>query len=81
MCTWDFIVNFFYSATKGYPNSGSGVGYYNPVKIDLGGVVIGALLGIGAVLVLPKLANVLSGSYGGYGNYRSNNFFFQTLLL
>lgn len=41
----------------------------------MGGVVIGALIGIGALLVLPKLANVLGGG-GGYGgsyggNYRS----------
>lgn len=38
------------------------------MKIDLGGVVIGTLVGIGALLILPKLVNVFS---GGYGHYRS----------
>lgn len=38
------------------------------MKIDLGGVFLGALVGIGAILILPKLVNAFSGNYG---NYRS----------
>ncbi|GAB0097693.1 uncharacterized protein DMENIID0001_133590 [Sergentomyia squamirostris] len=53
---------------QGYPHSASGVGLYSPMKIDLGGVFLGALVGIGAILILPKLVNAFSGNYG---NYRS----------
>uniref|UniRef100_A0A1B0D3X5 Uncharacterized protein n=1 Tax=Phlebotomus papatasi TaxID=29031 RepID=A0A1B0D3X5_PHLPP len=53
---------------QGYPHSASGVGVYTPMKIDLGGVFLGALVGIGAILILPKLVNAFSGNYG---NYRS----------
>jgi hypothetical protein len=42
-------------------------GYGTPMKIDLGGIIVGALIGAGAVLILPKLFH--GGSYGG--NYRS----------
>lgn len=38
----------------------------SPMKIDLGGVALGALLGLGAILIVPKLAHVLSGGLGGY---------------
>ena len=48
--------------------SGTGLGTYQPYKIDLGGVVLGTLVGIGALLILPKIFNAFS---GGYGNYRS----------
>lgn len=48
------------------------------MKIDLGGVVIGAIIGIGALLIVPKIVGALNGGggggggYGGYGsNYRS----------
>lgn len=52
------------------------------MKIDLGGVLLGAIIGIGAVLIVPKFVNALhgggysggggGGGYGGYGsNYRS----------
>lgn len=43
------------------------------MKIDLGGVVLGALIGIGALLIVPKVVGSLNGgSYGyGGGNYRS----------
>lgn len=44
------------------------------MKIDLGGVVLGAIIGIGALLIIPKVVGSLNGggSYGGYGgNYRS----------
>lgn len=43
---------------------------YSPMKIDLGGVVLGALVGIGALLILPKFLGAFTGhSSGGY--YRS----------
>lgn len=57
---------------QGYPYSGSGVGVYNsPLKLDIGGLVMGAIIGIGAILIVPKLVGVFSGGYGGGGNYRS----------
>ncbi|XP_063231272.1 uncharacterized protein LOC134535862 isoform X2 [Bacillus rossius redtenbacheri] len=60
---------------------GSGQGYGTGVqtgglKIDLGGVVLGALIGLGAVLIIPKLLTVVEKpvhegyhTYGGYGGY------------
>uniref|UniRef100_A0A1B0CDQ5 Uncharacterized protein n=2 Tax=Lutzomyia longipalpis TaxID=7200 RepID=A0A1B0CDQ5_LUTLO len=56
------------NGVQGYPHSANGVGIYTPMKIDLGGVFLGALVGIGAILILPKLVNAFSGNYG---NYRS----------
>jgi hypothetical protein len=62
--------------TSGYGNSvgggyGSygGVGSYGKPSIDLGGVVLGTLIGIGALLILPKIVNVFSGQQGGAGGY------------
>jgi hypothetical protein len=48
------------------------------LKLDLGGVVLGAIIGFGAVFILPKILHVFSaghdsdygGGFGGYG-YRS----------
>lgn len=65
--------------TTGYGNSlggyGSygGVGAYGKPSIDLGGVVLGTLIGIGALLILPKIVNVFSShtGAGGGGYYRS----------
>lgn len=63
--------------TTGYGNSLGSYGSYGGVgtpygkpSIDLGGVVLGTLIGIGALLILPKIVNVFSG-YGGGGYYRS----------
>lgn len=69
------IQNGFSLVFKSYPHT-SGVGYgYSPMKIDLGGVVLGAIIGIGALLIIPKVVGTLNGGYGtGYGysgNYRS----------
>ncbi|XP_053685220.1 uncharacterized protein LOC128734861 [Sabethes cyaneus] len=59
-----------YGGLNGYGYSSSGVGGYAPLKIDLGGVVLGTLVGIGALLILPKLVSAFGG--GGYGgHYRS----------
>lgn len=43
------------------------------MKIDLGGVVLGAIIGIGALLIIPKVVGSLNGGGYGYGgsNYRS----------
>lgn len=43
------------------------------MKIDLGGVVLGAIIGIGALLIVPKVVGAFNGGYGGSygGNYRS----------
>lgn len=68
------------SLTTAYGNSlggfgsygGVGTGYGKP-SIDLGGVVLGTLIGIGALLILPKIIGVFSGHGGGAsgGYYRS----------
>lgn len=65
--------------TSGYGNSlgsgyGGGGGYNYGVgnygsKIDLGGVVLGTIIGIGALLILPKIVSVFSGHGNNY--YRS----------
>lgn len=49
------------------PYGGSAPGVYGPLKIDLGGVLLGSLLGFGAVIVLPKIIHAFSFGYGGYG--------------
>lgn len=66
--------------TSGYGNSlgsgyGGGSGYNYGIgnygsKIDLGGVVLGTIIGIGALLILPKIVGVISGHGNNY--YRSN---------
>lgn len=46
----------------------NGVGYVvSPMKIDIGGIALGALIGLGAILVVPKIAQAFAGGYG----YRS----------
>ncbi|XP_039282341.1 uncharacterized protein LOC111049161 [Nilaparvata lugens] len=51
-------------ARFGYPLSGDGSygmsGVYAPTRIDLGGVLLGAIVGFGAVLILPKLLHLLT---------------------
>ncbi|KAF7399690.1 hypothetical protein HZH68_008282 [Vespula germanica] len=58
-------------ARFGFTNIGSsGSGYaispYAPAKIDLGGLLLGAIIGVGSILIIPKLLYVLSGTYGNY---------------
>ncbi|KAK9703150.1 DM4/DM12 family [Popillia japonica] len=61
-----YISSFGNTANGNTPSYGTtGVG--NPVKIDIGGIAIGALIGLGAVLIIPKLAHLFSSNYG----YRS----------
>nr|CAD7446215.1 unnamed protein product [Timema bartmani] len=49
------------------------------LKLDIGGVVLGALIGLGAVVLIPKILHLLSekpqhDSYSGYSGYgRSEN--------
>lgn len=60
---------------QGYPYSGSGVGSYSPYRLDLGGLLFGAIIGVGALLIVPKLVGVFGGNYGGSGNYRSEFYY------
>ncbi|XP_011305388.1 uncharacterized protein [Fopius arisanus] len=50
--------------------SGGGTGYgvssYAPTKVDLGGLILGAVIGVGTILIIPKLLYIISGSYGSY---------------
>jgi len=48
------------------PNQGYGVTPYAPAKIDLGGLLLGAIIGVGSILIIPKLLYILSGTYGAY---------------
>ncbi|XP_011504147.1 PREDICTED: uncharacterized protein LOC105367215 isoform X2 [Ceratosolen solmsi marchali] len=47
-------------------NTGYGISSYAPARIDLGGLLLGAVIGIGTILIIPKLLYVLSGTYGAY---------------
>lgn len=58
---------------NGYGYSGSGISSYGP-KVDLGGVVLGAIVGIGALILIPKVLGILAAGQQpgyGYGSYRS----------
>ncbi|XP_054733033.1 uncharacterized protein LOC129240966 isoform X1 [Anastrepha obliqua] len=61
-----------YGTINGYPGS-TGVSAYNPIKLDLGGVVLGTLVGIGAIIIIPKLLNAFHGGYTGYGRSENDN--------
>ncbi|RZF45080.1 hypothetical protein LSTR_LSTR002041 [Laodelphax striatellus] len=56
-------------ARFGYPISGDGSygmsGVYAPTRIDLGGVLLGAIVGFGAILIIPKLLHLLTVPVGG----------------
>ncbi|XP_076764758.1 uncharacterized protein LOC143431677 [Xylocopa sonorina] len=58
----------------GSTGSGYGVSSYAPAKIDLGGLILGAILGIGSILIIPKLLYVLSGTYGHYARSDESGF-------
>ncbi|XP_019895218.1 uncharacterized protein LOC101894629 [Musca domestica] len=60
-----------YGTLNNYPAT-TGLAAYNPIKLDLGGVVLGTLVGIGAIIIIPKLLSAFHGGYGGYG--RSENY-------
>ncbi|XP_049304373.1 uncharacterized protein LOC105223032 [Bactrocera dorsalis] len=61
-----------YGTINGYPGS-TGISAYNPIKLDLGGVVLGTLVGIGAILIIPKLLGAFHGGYAGYGRSENDN--------
>ncbi|ALC46849.1 Desi [Drosophila busckii] len=61
-----------YGSLNGYPG-GTGLSAYNPIKLDLGGVVLGTLVGIGAIILIPKLLSAFHGGYGGYGRSEDDN--------
>ncbi|XP_026742931.1 uncharacterized protein LOC113504718 [Trichoplusia ni] len=64
-----------YGSTGSGGYGGTAPGLYGPVKIDLGGVLIGSILGFGAVIILPKIIHALSYSYGGgYGRSLDSDF-------
>lgn len=68
----DHFISF--TSSQGYPHSGSGVGsYYSPLKFNLGGIILGTLVGVGALLLLPKLASAFHGGGGHGGYYRSED--------
>uniref|UniRef100_A0A1A9ZF73 Uncharacterized protein n=1 Tax=Glossina pallidipes TaxID=7398 RepID=A0A1A9ZF73_GLOPL len=56
----------------GYPG-GTGISAYNPIKLDLGGVVLGTLVGLGVIIIIPKLLSALHGGYTGYGRSETDN--------
>ncbi|XP_050444973.1 uncharacterized protein LOC126848257 isoform X1 [Cataglyphis hispanica] len=56
----------------GGTGSGYGVSPYAPAKIDLGGLLLGAIIGVGSILIIPKLLYILSGTYGAYARNRSH---------
>ncbi|XP_043272766.1 uncharacterized protein [Venturia canescens] len=58
----------------GSTGTGYGVSNYAPAKIDLGGLILGAVIGVGTILVIPKLLYVLSGSYGAYARSDEGGF-------
>ncbi|XP_044264731.1 uncharacterized protein LOC123011391 [Tribolium madens] len=60
-------VTSFGNTGNGVQYGGSGGYVFSPMKIDVGGIALGALIGLGAVLIVPKLAAVFAGGHG----YRS----------
>lgn len=44
------------------------------MKIDIGAVILGVILGAGAFLVIPKLVGTLNGGYG-YGEPSNIHFY------
>ncbi|XP_011052269.1 PREDICTED: uncharacterized protein LOC105144802 [Acromyrmex echinatior] len=58
----------------GSTGSGYGVSPYAPAKIDLGGLLLGAIIGVGSILIIPKLLYILSGTYGAYARSEDNGF-------
>ncbi|KAF5297078.1 hypothetical protein FQA39_LY02658 [Lamprigera yunnana] len=59
------------TGVQGFPPGG--VGYNTPMKIDIGGVALGAMLGLGAVLIAPKLFSVFHMIGPGYRSLDNNN--------
>ncbi|XP_034938410.1 uncharacterized protein [Chelonus insularis] len=64
---------FGYSGVTG-AGSGYGISSYAPTKMDLGGLVLGAVIGVGTILIIPKLLYIISGSYGAYARSDDGGF-------
>lgn len=60
---------YLHYSFQGYPGSAAGI--YTPLKLDLGGLLVGTLVSIGAIFILPKIVNIVSGGYG----YARSKFF------
>ncbi|XP_024083335.1 uncharacterized protein LOC106664075 [Cimex lectularius] len=45
-----------------------------PVKIELGGIFLGTLIGLGAVLIVPKLAHLFSSHNSGHVGYSGSSY-------
>ncbi|XP_072749628.1 uncharacterized protein [Anoplolepis gracilipes] len=58
----------------GGTGSGYGVSPYAPAKLDLGGLLLGAIIGVGSILIIPKLLYILSGTYGAYARSEDTGF-------
>ncbi|XP_066146934.1 uncharacterized protein [Euwallacea fornicatus] len=39
---------------------------YGTMKLDVGGIALGALIGLGAILIIPKIAQIFAGGHEGY---------------
>ncbi|XP_072929720.1 uncharacterized protein [Epargyreus clarus] len=65
--TQRFGISSYGSTGSQSPYGATAPGLYGPVKIDLGGVLLGSILGFGAVIILPKIIHAFSYGYGGYG--------------
>ncbi|KAK4884480.1 hypothetical protein RN001_000751 [Aquatica leii] len=59
------------SGVQGY--TPGGVSYSTPMKIDIGGVALGALIGLSAVLIAPKIFSVFHTLAPGYRSLDSTN--------
>lgn len=43
-----------------------------PIKIDIAGIALGALIGLGAILIVPKIAHVFSAGHGFRSKFRGS---------
>ncbi|XP_046662141.1 uncharacterized protein LOC124355180 [Homalodisca vitripennis] len=62
-----------YTGTSGSGYSTTSPGVYSPIKLDLGGVLLGTVLGLGVVLLVPKLLHIFSYSGSPYSHYGRND--------
>lgn len=43
---------------------------YGTMKLDVGGIALGALIGLGAILIIPKIAQIFIGGHESYARGR-----------
>ncbi|XP_065204893.1 uncharacterized protein LOC135834847 [Planococcus citri] len=58
---------------EGYGPHVLGHGLY-PLKFDIGGLLLGAMFGLGALLFIPKLIHILIPELAAYGHYAATPF-------